>query len=550
MTIFMNLIDSFSASLSPEESQILDNVKEYVQWIVGRQQTTFIPTDDDDVDLRAYLLHLRISGVRRQRMRDKFASLRHFYHWAKDEGLINYDPFAGDEFERPLLDRDEIRRRKKIAPEEAQQREITHLRALHELTQQLYRSADVRSALETALATLADAMDLQTAWMFVIPDIYYQFANTAEKLPHDFALAAGYGLPSGLVRDDYRFLCQPPDCHCQELARVGRLTRAVNVVECTRLQDSAKADGDIRGLYFHATTPLIASERILGIINIATDEWQVFTADDLQFFSRVGSQIAVTLEWAYLYDLARQQRERLERELEMAREVQASLLPAQLPQIAGFEMAASWHSAREVAGDFYDVFPLAEGRLGLVIGDVSDKGAPAALYMAMVRSLIRATAKFADSPAETLLVVNESIQEHSSSEMFVTVFYGVLKVADRSLVYASAGHDPPLLRRMSGELECLIRTGPILGIFEEILLVDKHIKLEPGDLLLAYTDGVPDALNAEGHEYGRSRLDEVVCQSGAGAKACLEHVEADLKEFIGEERQTDDITLLVVGVTN
>ena len=212
-------------------------------------------------------------------------------------------------------------------------------------------------------------MNLQTAWMYVVPDIYYQFAATTDKLPHDFAFAAGYGLPPGLLRDDLCFLCQPPDCHCQELARLGRLRRAVNVVECTRLQDSARADGDNRGLFFHASTPLIASGRMLGIINVATDEWQVFTADDLNFLSMVGSQIAVTLEWAYLYDLAREQRARLERELEMAREVQASLLPGRLPDIPGFELAASWHSAREVAGDFYDVIPLSGGRWGLVIGD-------------------------------------------------------------------------------------------------------------------------------------------------------------------------------------
>lgn len=545
----MDLIEHFGASLGPQDSQVLDDVTAYVAWMVGRQQTEFVPSDDDDVDLRAYLLHLKISGMHRKRMRAKFASLRRFYHWALDERLVKHDPFAGDEFERPLLDRNEIHRRKQIAPEDAQRREITHLRALHELTQQLNQSVDVRSALETALETLAQAMDLQTAWMFVIPDIYLQFAATSERLAHDFALAAGYGLPPGLVRDDYRFLCRPPDCHCQLLARAGRLTRAVNVVECTRLQDSAKADGDNRGLFFHATTPLIASGRLLGIINAATDEWQVFTADDLQFLSMVGSQIAVTLEWAYLFDLAREQRERLERELQMAREVQASLLPEELPQIEGFKLAASWHAAHEVAGDFYDVFPLAEGHWGLVIGDVSDKGAPAALYMTMVRSLIRATASFSNSPAETLLAVNKAVQEYSSAEMFVTVFYCILNATDCSLVYASAGHDPPLLLRSSREIERLIRTGPILGILEDIPMADKQIKLAPGDLLLTYTDGVPDALNEEGQEYGRRRLDRAVSYASGGARACLEHLEADLKAFIGQQQQMDDITLLVVEAT-
>jgi sigma-B regulation protein RsbU (phosphoserine phosphatase) len=230
----------------------------------------------------------------------------------------------------------------------------------------------------------------------------------------------------------------------------------------------------------------------------------------------------------------------------MAREVQASLLPQRLPQIPGFELAASWHAAREVAGDFYDIFPLPEGRWGLVIGDVSDKGAPAALYMTMVHSLIRATAGFAASPAETLLIVNESLEANSSSDMFVSVFLGVLEPQACSLVYANAGHDPPLLRRLSRKIERLVRTGPILGVFEGVAWVNKSVDFAAGDALLAYTDGVTDALNIEGEEYSSSRLADVAGQGAATAAAYLAQIESDLSAFIGQEPQTDDITLLII----
>ncbi len=542
----MNLLDDFRSSLKPEEKRVLDDVAEYFEWMVGRQQSEFIPTDDDEIDLRAYLLHLRVHGVGRKGIRQKFASLRRFYSWVKEIGLIDLDPFSSKEFDRPILTRDEVRRRKAIPPGEAQVRELTHLRALHELTQQLNNSKDVSSALETALETLAGAMNLQTAWMYVIPDIYHQFATTRERLPHDFAVPATFGLPPGLQRDDPCYLRQPPDCHCQKLARLGRMKRAVNVVECTRLRDSARADGDNRGLFYHASTPLIASGRLLGIINVATVDWQLIIDDDLQFLSMVGSQIAVTLEWAYLYNLAKVQRERLERELEMAREVQASLLPQRLPEIPGFELAASWYAAREVAGDFYDVFPLPEGRWGFVIGDVSDKGAPAALYMTMVHSYIRATAAYAPSPADTLLIVNESLVKQSDSDMFVSVFLGVLEPDKGMLIYANAGHDPPYLHRSEGKIERLVRTGPILGVFEEIPLVDKMVNLAAGDALLAYTDGVTDALNVEGEEYGASRFLDVVGDSAETAVDYLARIEADLSAFIGQELQTDDITMLII----
>ena len=542
----MDLLEDFSSSLNPHHNQILVDVAEYFDWMVGRQEAEFVPTDDDELDLRAYLLHLRVSGAGRRGIRRKFNSLRRFYGWVTEKGLIDYDPFSGEEFDRPILTRDEIRRRKKMAPEAVQQRELTHLRALHELAQQLNSTNNVRAALNDALETLAVAMHLETAWMYVMPDIYHQFAATPERPPHDFALAASYGLPPGLQRMDPCYICQPPDCHCQLLGRSGRMRRAVNVVECTRLQDSAKADGDNRGLFFHASTPLIASGRLLGIINVATDEWQFFTADDLQFLSMVGSQIAVTLEWAYLYDLARVQRERLERELEMARDVQASLLPKRLPHIPGFELAAGWHAAREVAGDFYDIFPLPEGRWGLVIGDVSDKGAPAALYMTMVHSLIRATAAYAAGPADTLLIVNDSLVEKSDSDMFVSVFLGFLESDIGLLNYANAGHDPPFLRRHTGEIDRLVRTGPILGVFEEITLVDKTAKLDPGDALLAYTDGVTDALNSAGEEYGTLRFLDIVRRTTGTAGHYLAKIEADLSAFIGHELQTDDVTLLAI----
>ncbi|UCC54249.1 MAG: hypothetical protein JSV68_09820, partial [Anaerolineaceae bacterium] len=151
----MTLLQRFESSLQPEEDQVLDDVSEYVAWMIGRQHSEFVPTNDDEIDLRAYLLHLRVDGVLRKDMRHRLNSLRRFYHWVKDEGLIEYDPFTTEEFNRPLLDREEIRRRRQIAPEEVQERELTHLRALHKLTQQLNRSVDVRTALETALETLA-----------------------------------------------------------------------------------------------------------------------------------------------------------------------------------------------------------------------------------------------------------------------------------------------------------------------------------------------------------------------------------------------------------
>jgi sigma-B regulation protein RsbU (phosphoserine phosphatase) len=333
------------------------------------------------------------------------------------------------------------------------------------------------------------------------------------------------------------------------LLRAGRLTRAVNIVECSRLQNVAGEAGDTQGLLYHATVPIISQSQPLGILNVATDQWQFLTASDLQLLSAAGAQVAVALERARLYDLAHAQRVRLTHELEMARTVQAGLLPSQLPEIPGFDIAADWRSASEVAGDFYDAFPLTNDRWGLVIADVSGKGAPAALCMVMACSLIRAVAKPTLGPAEVLMQVNRALAAQSSAEMFVTVFYAVLDSGSRTLTYANAGHDLPIVRRAgpSGKIEELLGGNLPLGLFSEVRLTDETIRLAPGDLLVAYTDGLTETFNADQDMFGHERLIQLIRDlPTAPPQLLLDTIMAQVTSFAGGLSQSDDITLLVL----
>jgi serine phosphatase RsbU (regulator of sigma subunit) len=547
-----DLLGRFALTLAPEEAEILTDVGDYVTWQASRG-IDFTPSDSDDVDLRTYLLELRIDGMGAGQvaLSRKIASLKRFYGWVQAEGLITTSPFAKFNFDRPVLSREQIRqRRDMIAGGEEEEHEVVRLRALNRLTADLNRSADVQTALNTALETLVELMDLQTAWVSLLTSTGLVKRSASESPPSDFVLAAACGLPPGLEQDDRYHLRRSPDCQCQSLLRAGRLTGAVNIVECTRLQSAAKAAGDIRGLLFHATAPIICQGRLLGILNVATSEWQLLTASDLQLLSAVGMQIAVTLERARLYELAEARRARLERELKMARAVQASLLPHKLPDIPGFSLACAWHSAREVAGDFYDIFPLADGRWGIVIADVSDKGAPAAMYMVLARSLIRASAGQTPSPAATLMQVNRALIEQSSAEMFVTVFYGILDPATRTLVYAIAGHNPPIVRRASApaRIEQLPASGPMIGLFDEVKLIDATISFAPGDMLVMHTDGLTEASNANAELFGDERLIQIIqAHPAASAQKLLDAVMAQATTFAGGAPQSDDITLLVIG---
>jgi len=542
----MDALERFAATLNAAEAATLGHVRDYRQWLTEQRQTEFEPGADDDVFLRTYLTQRRAQGAEHILLRDQTTALKRFYAWAQAEALISSSPFDQFNFDRPFLRRDQIRRRESALDAAPHERELLHLRALNRLAEQLNRSADVQTALDATLTTLVDVMHLRTAWAFVTTES--GLLRATDPSPHDFALVAACGLPPGLARDNGHYLRCSPDCHCQYFLRSGYLVRAVNVVECTRLMDSAEANGDNRGLLFHASAPLVVQDRMLGIVNVATEEWQFLTAADLQFLTAVGAQAAVALERAQLYDEMNTQHRRLERELVMAREVQASLLPQPLPKIPGFSLAAEWRSAREMGGDFYDVFALPDGRWALVIADVSDKGAPAALYMAMTRSLIRAGAGLHASPAAVLQEVNQQLRAHCSSSMFVTVFYAVLDAAARALTYASAGHNPPLLRRAAGSMEMLTRTGLLLGVLEELALSEAHLTLAPGDMLVAYTDGVTDALNPQGEEYGLTRFSAAVAQApAADAARQLAHLSRDLAAFTGDVSPFDDITWLIVA---
>ncbi|MGB4783901.1 MAG: SpoIIE family protein phosphatase, partial [Candidatus Acidiferrum sp.] len=313
-----------------------------------------------------------------------------------------------------------------------------------------------------------------------------------------------------------------------------------------RLQNAFRHAGETEGLLFHATVPLMVQKRPVGLINIATEQWEFLSPADLQFLSAAGSQVAVALERARLHDLAETQRTRQEKELEMARVVQKSLLPTQLPSILGFTLAADWRPAREVAGDFYDFFSLPDGRWGMVLADVSGKGAPAALYMAMARSLIRSEAGRYGNPSAVLTEVNRRLLAESCNEMFVTVFYAIVDPVLRSLTYANAGHDPPFLRHASGGVERLAYGGLIMGPFEALALSDETLNLESGDTLVAYTDGLTDSVNHQDEAWGHTRLADAINSAPAAAQDILTHILKDLAAFAGPVPQPDDITLLIL----
>ncbi|MBC7258584.1 MAG: GAF domain-containing protein [Chloroflexi bacterium] len=272
-----------------------------------------------------------------------------------------------------------------------------------------------------------------------------------------------------------------------------------------------------------------------------------FPENRMALLTGIASQTAMAVE-NYRLSQEMAERQRLEQELEVARSIQKSFLPSSCPFLPGWEVAALWRSARRVGGDFYDIILFDERRVGFVVADVSDKGVPAALYMALSKTIIRASALERRSPAEALRRANDLLVADSSSGMFVTVFYGVLDVREGVFTYANAGHNPPLLARVGGQTpEYLSADGMILGVMEDVALEEKQTRMNAGDVLLMYTDGLTDAINEREEEFGTERLARCLVDAmSQTAEALIQHIDREVAAHVNGQPQFDDYTLLAV----
>jgi len=272
------------------------------------------------------------------------------------------------------------------------------------------------------------------------------------------------------------------------------------------------------------------------------------------------ARVNATLEKKRLRDKERLWARSMERELDIGREIQASFLPDELPRVAGWEIAASFSPARQVAGDFYDAFPLGSGALcGIVVADVCDKGVGAALFMALFRSLLRAFAERAfETPADsdaarvlsTIVSTNDYIaRTHGSANMFATLFFGVLDPADGTLSWVNAGHEAPIVLADSGVGARLAPTGPALGMLPGMTFQARQSRIERGQTLFAFTDGVTEARDASGRLYSEERLLEELRESAPSAAALLERIERAVSAYSTGAERSDDITMLAVRRT-
>ncbi len=302
------------------------------------------------------------------------------------------------------------------------------------------------------------------------------------------------------------------------------------------------------GLRSILCVPLKVKEEVRGVVYADNRfETGIFTQADLDLLSAIASIAAIAVENARLYQMAVEQG-RMQRELQMAREMQTTFLPQEVPQAPGWEFASRWQPAREVAGDYYDFIPVDPDSLGLVIADVTDKGAPAALFMVFTNSIVRASVHPSMAPAVSIANANRLICAKSPNAMFVSLVYALVDLTSGQVTYVNAGHNPPL-HYQSGDdrLARLSRTGMVLGIDPDTTYTQQILTLQRGDFLLLYTDGLIDAIDAQKKEFGMERLEQLVLDHRhAPAEEILLHLEDAIVGHSGDITPFDDITLLLV----
>lgn len=308
--------------------------------------------------------------------------------------------------------------------------------------------------------------------------------------------------------------------------------------------------------WFHAegfrgqsVVPLVVQGRSVGTMLIDSRRPRSLSDEELNLLQLMANQAAIAIENARLHQ-EEIERQRMEDELAVGRQIQLGLLPAQPPQADGWDFAAVYRPSQQVGGDFYDYFKLAGDphQLGLVIADVSGKGVPAALFMALSRSIIRTKSMSGRHPAGVLRRANTLIYKDARSKLFVTAFYATLDLRTGWLAFSNAGHNWPLhLEAATGQIRDLVARGTLMGAFENIELEEKEIGLVPGDVVVFYTDGITEAMNKNEALFGETRLRQVIAaHPQAGAQQLLDAILGAIEEFTGSTPQSDDMTVLIV----
>lgn len=413
---------------------------------------------------------------------------------------------------------------------------VDKLRLLLDITKKISRSLDLQEVLNLVMETLDSLIPYDAAGIFVVKCSRSGSHSEADDACELRAEAVrGYDV--------------------SEMSEL-HLKLGEGFIGHVALTREPIISGDVRPnpIYINArnetrsemVAPIISNDEVLGVFDLESDELNAYSEDDLEVLMLLASQVAIIIEKVMLHEQSIE-KQRLESQLEVARQVQLELLPPGDPKLDRYDVSAYNFPTEEVSGDYYDWVRIYDDQIGLVIADVAGKGVPAALLMAFLRAIIRSATHIGYAPHISMAKVNFLLWESIERNQFVTAFYGILDAANDSLSYTNAGHNPPLLLDAKGNVRFLERGGVPLGMFKDTRYHEYYLSIEPGDLLVLYTDGVTEAQSPSGEELGRDRLVRAVQRAAhLPARELISAVYKDVIDWTGDGGMTDDATFFVI----
>ncbi len=410
---------------------------------------------------------------------------------------------------------------------------VDKLRMLLDITKTISRSLDLEELLTLVMDTLGSLIHYDAAGIYLIEsqtetnEIQYAFKSKALR---------GYQISFELIEPRLKL----GEGFIGYVAQTGKPLISPDVSLDERYFPARKRTKS------EIVAPIISNDKVIGVFDLESDRLDAYNEDDLSILQLLASQVAIIIEKVELHDQLIEKK-RLQAQLEVAREVQLELLPDHDPELENFDISAYIFPTEEVSGDYYDWVKIFEDQIGIVVADAVGKGIPAALLMAFLRASLRAGVQIGYAPHIAMAKVGNLLWDSVEDHQFITAIYGILDATNKTFVYSNAGHNPPLLVKSDGTYRFVEYGDLPLGMFRNMQYHQHFIRFDVGQTLVLYTDGITEATNENGEEYGRDRFAELILKGmHLSAKDLIEFIRKDLTNYTGQKFLDDDGTLFIV----
>ncbi len=410
---------------------------------------------------------------------------------------------------------------------------VDKLRMLLNITKTISRSLDLEEVLRLVMDTLGSLIPYDAAGIYIIESklendtIEYVFKSKAIR---------GYNISFELIEPRLKL----GEGFIGYVAQTGKHILSPDVNLDDRYFSARESTNS------ELIVPIISNDRVIGVFDLESDDLNAYSQDDLAILQMLASQVAIIIEKVELHEQL-VEKKRLQAQLEIARQVQLELLPDNDPELEGFDMSAYVFPTEEVSGDYYDWVKMFDDQLGIIIADAVGKGIPAALLMAFLRASMRSGVQIGYAPHIALAKVGNLLWDSVEAHQFITAIYGILDATNRTFVFSNAGHNPPLLIKPNGEYKFVEYGDLPLGMFRGTHYHQHFIRFEEKQVMVLYTDGITEATNEKGEDYGRDRFARSILEGfDLPAKELIDHIRKDVADFTKRPFLDDDGTLFIV----